>query len=61
MVIEEQEIEGEGLPSRYLAAGEGPPVLLLHGVGDNALNWQWMMPALAHPSGLRAGPARLRW
>ena len=47
MVVEEQKIEVEGLPTRYLAAGEGPPLLLLHGVGDNALDWQWVMPALA--------------
>ena len=48
MVVEEQKIELEGLPTRYLTAGEGPPLLLLHGVGDNAFDWQWVMPALAH-------------
>ena len=48
MVVEEQKIEVEGLPTRYLTAGEGPPLLLLHGVGDNAFDWQWAMPALAH-------------
>jgi 2-hydroxy-6-oxonona-2,4-dienedioate hydrolase len=37
----------EGLPTRYLMAGEGPPLLLLHGVGDNALDWRWVMPTLA--------------
>ena len=47
MTVEEQEIEVEGLPTRYLMAGEGPPLLLLHGVGDNALDWRWVMPALA--------------
>jgi len=47
VVIEEQRIEVEGLLTRYLAAGEGPPLLLLHGVGDNALDWRWVMPALA--------------
>jgi pimeloyl-ACP methyl ester carboxylesterase len=47
MIVEEQEIEVEGLPTRYLMAGEGPPLLLLHGVGDNALDWRWVMPALA--------------
>src|ERR671933_2508314 len=45
--VQEQEIEAEGLPARYLTAGEGPPLLLLHGVGDNALDWRWVMPALA--------------
>ena len=47
VIVEEQKIEVEGLPARYLMAGEGPPLLLLHGVGDNALDWQWAMPALA--------------
>jgi len=26
----------------------GPPLVLLHGVGDNAFDWQWVMPALAN-------------
>ncbi len=47
MVVQEREIEVEGLPTRYLMAGEGLPLLLLHGVGDNALDWQWVMPTLA--------------
>jgi pimeloyl-ACP methyl ester carboxylesterase len=48
MVAEEQKIEVEGLPTRYLTAGTmGPPLVLLHGVGDNALDWRWVMPALA--------------
>ena len=25
----------------------GPPLVLLHGVGDSALDWQWVMPTLA--------------
>jgi len=38
----------DGLPTRYLAAGDdGPPLILLHGVGDNALDWRWVTPALA--------------
>ena len=32
-VIEEQRIRVQGLPTRYLKAGEGRPLLLLHGVG----------------------------
>ncbi len=39
--IEEHNVEIDGLPIRYLAAGEGPPLILLHGVGDNALDWRW--------------------
>ena len=31
----------------YLAAGDGPPVLLVHGLGGSALNWVEVAPALA--------------
>jgi pimeloyl-ACP methyl ester carboxylesterase len=47
VTVEKQDVEIDGMPIRYLAAGEGPPVVLLHGAGDNALDWQWVMPALA--------------
>jgi pimeloyl-ACP methyl ester carboxylesterase len=47
VAVEEHNVEIDGLPIRYLAAGEGPPLILLHGVGDNALDWRWVMPALA--------------
>src|ERR671939_361914 len=45
--VEAHNVEIDGLPIRYLAAGEGPPLVLLHGAGDNALDWQWVMPDLA--------------
>jgi pimeloyl-ACP methyl ester carboxylesterase len=47
VTVEKQDVEIDGMPIRYLAAGEGPPVVLLHGAGDNALDWRWVMPALA--------------
>ena len=50
MTLREHRIDVDGLPTRYLlAAGEdgGPPLILLHGVGDNALDWRWVMAALA--------------
>src|SRR5215216_4493606 len=47
MIVQEREIEVEGLPIHYLTAGTGPPLVLLHGAGDNALDWRWVMPALA--------------
>src|SRR5919206_5271263 len=47
VTVEKQEVEIDGLPIRYLAAGEGPPLMLLHGAGDNALDWRWVMPTLA--------------
>lgn len=47
MAVEAHNVEVDGLPIRYLAAGEGPPMVLLHGAGDNALDWRWVMPTLA--------------
>jgi 2-hydroxy-6-oxonona-2,4-dienedioate hydrolase len=44
--VETQTVEVDGLPIRYLTAGEGPPLMLLHGAGDNALDWQWVLPDL---------------
>ena len=46
--VEAQNVEIDGLSIRYLAAGEGPPLVLLHGAGDNSLDWRWVLPALAH-------------
>jgi len=47
VAIEELNVEINGLPIRYLSAGEGPPLVLLHGAGDNALDWRLVMPTLA--------------
>ncbi len=48
MNFEERYVDVDRLPTRYLRAGTtGPPLVLLHGVGDSALDWQWAMPTLA--------------
>ena len=47
MSIEERRVEFGGLSTRYMKAGEGPPLVLLHGVGTSALEWNRAMPALA--------------
>jgi pimeloyl-ACP methyl ester carboxylesterase len=47
VTVEKQDVEIDGMPIRYLAAGEGPPLVLLHGAGDNALDWRSVMPTLA--------------
>ncbi len=48
MVVEERTVEVNGSSVRYLAAGEGPPLVLLHALGESALDWRrWVMPALA--------------
>ena len=46
MNVEERRVEVQGLPTRYLAAGEGPPLVLLHALGESALDWRWVLPAL---------------
>jgi 2-hydroxy-6-oxonona-2,4-dienedioate hydrolase len=48
MIVEERNIDVGGLPIHYLAAGEGPPLVLLHALGESALDWRWVLPALAH-------------
>ena len=45
--FEELTIDVGGLTTRYLVAGEGPPVVLVHGVGVSNLDWRWLMPALS--------------
>jgi len=47
MAVEERNVEVEGLPTRYLSAGTGPHLVLLHGAGENALDWRWVIPDLA--------------
>ena len=47
MVIDEQNIDVGKLPVRYLMAGEGPPLVLLHALGESALDWRWVLPDLA--------------
>ncbi len=47
MAVEKRDVEVEGLPIRYLTAGSGPPLVLLHGAGDNSLDWRWIISDLA--------------
>jgi len=37
----------DALSIEYITAGDGPPLVLLHGVGDSAHSWQWVLPTLA--------------
>ena len=48
MIVEERNIDVGGLTIHYVAAGEGPPLVLLHALGESALDWRWVLPALAH-------------
>jgi pimeloyl-ACP methyl ester carboxylesterase len=47
MNFEERHIDVEGHSVRYLTAGEGPPLVLLHGVGTSSGEWSWVLPDLA--------------
>jgi pimeloyl-ACP methyl ester carboxylesterase len=47
MNIEEHYIDIFGLRTRYLTAGSGPALTLLHAAGESATDWQWVMPVLA--------------
>ena len=47
VAVEERSVKVDGVPIHYLAVGIGPPLVLLHGAGDNALDWRWVMLALA--------------
>ena len=45
--IEERRVDAGGLRVACLEAGEGPPLVLLHGEGDSAASWRPVLPQLA--------------
>lgn len=51
MPFSERRVEIAGfadvLSIEYITVGDGPPLVLLHGVGDSARSWQWVLPMLA--------------
>jgi 4,5:9,10-diseco-3-hydroxy-5,9,17-trioxoandrosta-1(10),2-diene-4-oate hydrolase len=40
-------IEVNGIATHYVTAGQGEPIVLLHGDGENLFDWTWTLPALA--------------
>lgn len=44
--VREQRMEIAGIPTTLLRGGEGPPIVLLHGPGESAVNWRWVIPDL---------------
>lgn len=42
----ERPVNAAGIPTAVLEGGEGPPVVLLHGPGESAVNWRWTIPDL---------------
>jgi pimeloyl-ACP methyl ester carboxylesterase len=45
--VEECWIEIDGARMRYLRAGSGPPLILLHGLMAYSFSWRYVLPALA--------------
>ncbi|MBW3592610.1 MAG: alpha/beta fold hydrolase, partial [Actinobacteria bacterium] len=45
--LEERTTSVGGIRCRYFVGGEGPPVILLHGLGGGAFNWTLVAPLLA--------------
>jgi pimeloyl-ACP methyl ester carboxylesterase len=41
------QMNGTPLPVHYMESGQGDPILLLHGLGDSAYTWQWVIQPLA--------------
>jgi pimeloyl-ACP methyl ester carboxylesterase len=45
--LEERFAEIKGVRMRYFVGGEGPPLILVHGLGGAASNWTELVPLLA--------------
>lgn len=45
---EAQDLLLRGMRVRYLSAGEGPPLLLIHGMFTSATSWSRLIPWLSH-------------
>ena len=45
--FEEREVEWQGTRLRYAVGGDGPPVVLVHGLGGTIENWRAIAPPLA--------------
>jgi pimeloyl-ACP methyl ester carboxylesterase len=45
--LSERRLEVKGAAVRYFVGGDGPPLLLVHGLGGSAANWGELVPLLA--------------
>ena len=48
VAAEERFVTIDGARMRYLQAGSGPPLILLHGLMGYSFSWRFTIPALAH-------------
>jgi pimeloyl-ACP methyl ester carboxylesterase len=44
--VAERRLEPAGIATAVLEGGDGPPIVLLHGPGESAANWRWVIPGL---------------
>jgi pimeloyl-ACP methyl ester carboxylesterase len=44
--VAERRVDVAGVDTAVLEGGDGPPVVLLHGPGESAVNWRWTIPDL---------------
>lgn len=44
--VVERRLSLAGVSTALLEGGEGPPIILLHGPGEAAVNWRWVLPDL---------------
>lgn len=44
--VTERRLELAGISTAVLEGGDGPPIVLLHGPGESAANWRWVLPEL---------------
>ena len=44
--VTERRLTVAGLSTAVLEGGDGPPLVLLHGPGESAVNWRWVVPDL---------------
>ncbi len=51
-VLEERTAEIKDVRMRYYVGGEGPPVILVHGLGGAAANWAGVVAAARRPAPL---------
>jgi haloacetate dehalogenase len=47
MKLSSRTIRANGIRQHYLEAGEGPPVVLLHGFPETSYAWRFQIPELA--------------
>ncbi|HSL81483.1 MAG TPA: alpha/beta hydrolase, partial [Thermoanaerobaculia bacterium] len=68
--VTERRKEVAGVSTVWLEGGEGPPMILLHGPGESAVNWRWVIPDLVRthrvvapdlPGHGRSGGIEKRW